>query len=248
MRFRFFLLLLTVTNTSVLCQSVSNVLAAADGDNVRISYVLAGEPTTKYDIRVSYSVDEENYKPIQKMSGDISQQLPGTGKSIIWQAKDELVSFNGFVRFKVELVGLSKDSSKDIAGTNEGRMNTSAIPNAATEPKKWTAENDDFLLTYLSHQKLTGGYKVKVKITPKKDKRVSFSKRSYAVDEGKIIYNLSYALSNGVSVMSNRGDFKKGVDEILDLYFSSNVSLPSENQLVECSLNYAESTSLVFIF
>lgn len=208
MRSIVFLLLLLVTSSQAFCQTVANVLATVDGDNVRINYNLAGEPTMKYDIRISYSVDDESYKPIKKASGDISQQLPGTGKTIIWQAKDELAAFNGFVRFKVELVNEADSSKKEtIAKTR--------VPN------NLMTENEHFRIEFVSAEKTLDGFTVTVIMQSKSNMKSSFTSSSYSIDELNKVYKLASARISGTDVSDNKYQFFSGNKERLELTFEN---------------------------
>lgn len=83
-------------------QSVRNVRATINGNDVIISYDL-NTPTRgqKFDITIKSSKDGFS-NPLLKVSGDIGpEQIAGNGKKIIWEAKEEIGIFKGVVSFEI---------------------------------------------------------------------------------------------------------------------------------------------------
>ena len=83
-------------------QTVSNVNARLNGDNVIISYDLVGaKQGQKFRIVIFSSVD--NFaSPLDLVNGDVGEdQLGGSGKQIIWRAKEQLSVFSGNVTFEI---------------------------------------------------------------------------------------------------------------------------------------------------
>jgi len=83
-------------------QSITNVKATLDGNNVIISYDLkAAVKGQKFDVIIKSSKDGF-VNALSKVTGDLgSGQIAGTGKKIIWEAKEELGVYKGVVSFEI---------------------------------------------------------------------------------------------------------------------------------------------------
>lgn len=95
----FLLCLLTYSSYS---QSITNVNAQLSGDVVNITYNLnADDPNQEFDIRL-YSSHNNFSSPLQLVAGDVGRGVrAGTGKRIVWRARDELGTYSGSIQFEV---------------------------------------------------------------------------------------------------------------------------------------------------
>ena len=83
-------------------QSITNVKATVDENDVIISYDLkASVNGQKFDVIIKSSKDGFA-NPLSKVTGDLgSDQTAGVGKKIIWEAKEELGVYKGVVSFEI---------------------------------------------------------------------------------------------------------------------------------------------------
>lgn len=84
-------------------QSISNQSARVleDNDLVEIKYTLLGQKGEIYNVSVSGSHDNFS-KPLISVTGDVGSGIETGGeKTILWQPKTELESFNGRISFEI---------------------------------------------------------------------------------------------------------------------------------------------------
>lgn len=85
--------------------------AIAGGDRVAITFdITGGQEGQKF--RVSIYGSHNNFSaPLQLVSGDVGEITPGKNKRVEWNAKNELVEFNGNVTFEVRADGIAPVST-----------------------------------------------------------------------------------------------------------------------------------------
>lgn len=83
-------------------QTVKNVQARVDGNQVYISYdLISGTQGQKFNVELRSSIDNFD-KPLTEVSGDVGpDQEAGLGKTIIWNAIGEVGNFSGSVSFEI---------------------------------------------------------------------------------------------------------------------------------------------------
>lgn len=82
-------------------QRIENVKATLENDKVIITYDVTGVTSGQRFKAQLYSSHNNFASPLFRVSGDVGEITPGTGKKIEWDAKSELVTFSGDVTFEV---------------------------------------------------------------------------------------------------------------------------------------------------
>ena len=74
-------------------QNIENLVFRLEGTDIIINYDLLGEVEESYFITV-FSSHNEFSAPIQFVEGDVGENIyPGTGKTVTWDARQELGGF-----------------------------------------------------------------------------------------------------------------------------------------------------------
>ena len=96
------LCLFLLSATLAHAQTVSNVQARVDGNNVIISYDLqAASEGQQFKVEIKSSKDNFT-SPLKEVSGDVGENItPGIAKTVIWNAMKELGKFSGQISFDV---------------------------------------------------------------------------------------------------------------------------------------------------
>jgi HD-GYP domain-containing protein (c-di-GMP phosphodiesterase class II) len=207
-------------------QTISNVTASREADKVVIRYDLTGEKESSYSIKLSYATDQKSYDRTPRLlAGDIGDgQQVGIGKSITWEAKKELGSFQGSLTFKVEIV------SKSIAKT--------AIDSLTVE--------DDFVrIRFVSMEKLLDGFKIKVAMQAKQDFKSNLNTLSYAMDNINKIYKLDMATCNSVDIIKNKYEFNSRIEEYVELTFVNKFVNERGTSIKGFQINYSKGVVIL---
>jgi hypothetical protein len=103
---RLFLALLFCTSfhTLTVGQTVQNVKAVQENEKVHITYDLNDPSGKPYFVKLLMSKDGGTTfgDELKYVSGDVKSTQPGRGKKIIWDAEQEVSSYNGDAVFRVE--------------------------------------------------------------------------------------------------------------------------------------------------
>lgn len=178
------------------CQTVTNVIAKAEGENISISYDLAGNEGESYEVKVTFSRDGGKTfggSP-SRVSGAVNRwEAPGTSKVIVWEAKKELGDYEGSLQFKV--IAMAKAGGAAPASTASKPVSTSG---------SLVAENEDAHVTISSIFNVTEGFKILVKIRAKKEIELGIQTSSQAVDQFGNTYTVTSASADGVSVVGGK--------------------------------------------
>lgn len=84
-------------------QQIENLAFRQDGGNIIITYDLIGNAENIYLITVFSSHDNFS-TPIESVMGDVGVEIsPGTGKTITWDARQELGKYKGNIQFKIHV-------------------------------------------------------------------------------------------------------------------------------------------------
>lgn len=101
------ILLPCLTGVCLICQgqTITNLSAIQQGNEVVVTYQLDGEKGKAYAVTV-YASYNNFTKPLQFVLGDVTPKrvLPGTNKTIRWQVLDELKNFDGNIAFEIRAV------------------------------------------------------------------------------------------------------------------------------------------------
>lgn len=103
-------------NLNCFSQEIRNVKVSQEGTNVLITYDLAGEQA-KYQVSLFYTLDDGKtwQGPLKHVTGDVSEQSPGNGKKIYWNAAVEKSNIEGYIQFKLFAVLADSKISEAIA-------------------------------------------------------------------------------------------------------------------------------------
>jgi hypothetical protein len=94
--------LLILASLGVVAQNINDFSYKRSGSNIEVQYSLSGQPTDKYEVLL-YGSHDNFSNPLKLVSGDVGENInPGTGKSIIWQAQEELGQFKGNFSLKLK--------------------------------------------------------------------------------------------------------------------------------------------------
>ena len=94
-------ILLVATASPTIAQTVQNVRASLDGNNVIIQYDLTGSQGQKFKVEL-YSSSNDYSTPLRMVSGDIGENVtPGSNRRVVWEARKELRIFSGDIQFEI---------------------------------------------------------------------------------------------------------------------------------------------------
>jgi hypothetical protein len=178
-------LLIILTPCLGWCQTVTNVVARSEGEQVQISYDLSGNAGESYEMKISCSRDGGKTFTVTPMNigGAVNRwEAPGNGKSVTWEAKKDLGQFEGDLQFKVIATG--KEGSK--APLQKANVVSSTA--AGSSSGSLSAENSEMTFTIASVFNVNDGFKVFFKIKAKSEIEVGFSPDTKAEDQFGNIY------------------------------------------------------------
>ena len=96
------LLLLLQFTVNCFSQNVQNFSYKIVSTKVEVSYDLVGEVNDVFNIALFSSIDDFQ-RPLQQVSGDVGENIQsGTGKFIIWDARQELGDFKGNISLRLK--------------------------------------------------------------------------------------------------------------------------------------------------
>ncbi len=101
------LIILFLVPLANFAQTVNSVTSKQSGNDIEISYKLAGLASNQtVKVNVYYSVNNSAYVgPLQKVSGDVGEVVKANGdKKLTWNVLSEIGSLNGDTKFKVEVI------------------------------------------------------------------------------------------------------------------------------------------------
>ncbi|MBK5279048.1 MAG: hypothetical protein JJE09_09330, partial [Bacteroidia bacterium] len=80
---------------SLAAQTIDNVKATVNGDDIIITYDLSGKDGQEFKINL-YASNTNFSKPIVKAFGDLGSKIsPGKDKRVVWNAKNEIPEYKG---------------------------------------------------------------------------------------------------------------------------------------------------------
>lgn len=167
--------------TRVSGQSVSNVVARTEGEQVLITYDLAGNVGESYEVKLSCSKDGGKTFSVTptKVSGAVNRwEAPGTAKSITWEAKKDLGEFEGNLQFKVLAAGKGGTTKPVQSAPTYTASNASGSSTGSA-----IAENDDMIFTITGIFNVPDGLKIFFKIKAKREIEVGFTNGTMAQDQ-----------------------------------------------------------------
>lgn len=134
------LLVLCFISFQVLAQRLENIRAEAvnGGERVIITYDLTGASSDqKYNVSV-YSSHNNYSTSLAQLSGDIHDVTPGKNKRIEWNARGEMVEYNGDITFELRADAIAVPLTvKTPTGVKKGKSTTvtysGVIPGESTK-------------------------------------------------------------------------------------------------------------------
>jgi hypothetical protein len=195
----FVLLIGVISATSGFSQTVINVVARAEGEQVLISYDLQGNAGESYEVRLSCSRDGGKSFTVTPaiVSGAVNRwEAPGTAKAIVWEAKKDLGEFEGDLQFKVTATGKG--------GTQTTVQKTSPAPSSATGSGSRTAETDNLTFTIIDVFSVPEGFKITFRIKAKTEIEVGFATGTTAEDHFGNVYTVTASDIEGLGVLQGK--------------------------------------------
>ncbi|MCZ6521933.1 MAG: hypothetical protein O6848_10610, partial [Bacteroidetes bacterium] len=107
-----------------IAQQIENLTFRLEGTEIIINYDLLGEAEESYFITV-FSSQNGFTDPLQFVTGDVGEEIsPGTGKIVIWDARQELGDFRGNLRIRIRARLVPIISFENIPpGLKRGKVN-----------------------------------------------------------------------------------------------------------------------------
>jgi hypothetical protein len=182
-----------------ICQSITNVAAKTDGEQILISYDLAGKTGESYEIRLTCSLNDGKSFDLspEKVTGAVNRwEVAGTAKSITWEARKDLGNFEGDLKFKVE--------AKAKAGSDTQTAASNPINTTTSSTGSRSVENSDINFTITGQQDLMEGLRLNFKVKVKKDCDLGFSRGAIAEDQFGNVYSIISIDLEGVDVLGDK--------------------------------------------
>lgn len=206
-------------------QSVNNVIARAEGEQITISYDLAGNAGESYEVKISCSKDGGKTFPItpNSVNGAVNRwEAPGNSKIITWAAKKDLGEFEGDLQFKVIATG------KGGVSTTPAR--TAMASNNSSSTGSSSAETDQFSFSIVSVFNVPEGFKVVFRIKAKADFEIGLLNTTSAQDQNGNLYSITAGDIEGLGVLNNKSkkfiaNARKDGEMILKIYKMNSASL-----------------------
>lgn len=195
----FVLLIGVISAVNGLSQTVVNVVARAEGEQILISYDLQGNMGESYEVRLACSRDGGKSFTVTptKVSGAVNRwEAPGTAKGIVWEAKKDLGEFEGDLQFKITAIGK--------AGTQTLDQKKNSVSSSSASNGSSTAETDNLTFTILDIFSVTEGFKVLFRIKSKVEIEVGFASGTTAEDHFGNLYTVTASEIDGVSVLQGK--------------------------------------------
>jgi hypothetical protein len=83
-------------------QVVQELSYKIEGDKIRVTYNLKGEPSERYTITLFSSANDFS-SPLQYVTGDVGDDvIPGIGKTILWDARREFSEYKGSIKLTIK--------------------------------------------------------------------------------------------------------------------------------------------------
>lgn len=94
--------ILLFINLDILGQQIKNAKAKISDDIINITFdLISKNPNDKFSIKI-YSSHDNFLKPLNLISGDVGDDIkPGVGKFAVFQAREELGVFSGYIIFEL---------------------------------------------------------------------------------------------------------------------------------------------------
>lgn len=90
------------TASYVKAQNIQNFAFKIEGTKIRATYDLSGEKAERYTITLFSSANDFT-TPLKYVTGDVGEDvIPGTGKTILWDARREFAEFKGSINLKIK--------------------------------------------------------------------------------------------------------------------------------------------------
>ena len=179
-------------------QSVSNVVARSEGEQITISYDLAGNAGESYEVKISCSKDGGKTFSVMpnSVSGAVNRwEAPGTSKVITWAAKKDLGEFEGDLQFKVTASGKGGATvSTQKVSTVTSNSNTGSA----------TAETNELSFTITSVFSVPEGFKILYKIKAKTEIDLGILNSTSAQDHFGNVYTITSADIDGINVLNSK--------------------------------------------
>jgi hypothetical protein len=195
----FILLIGVISSINGFSQTVLNVVARAEGEQVQINYDLQGNPGESYEVRISCSRDGGKSFTVTpaKVSGAVNRwEAPGTTKTIVWEAKKDLGEFEGDLQFKITATGK--------AGTTAIVQKSSTSPSSTSGSGSLTAETDNLTLTITDVFTVPDGFKIMFRIKAKAEIEVGFATGTTAEDHFGNVYTITASDIESLGVLQGK--------------------------------------------
>lgn len=182
-------------------QTVTNVIARAEGEQVQISYDLSGNAGESYDVKISCSRDGGKTFTVTpaSISGAVNRwEAPGNGKVITWEAKKDLGQFEGDLQFKV--IALGKGGT--VSAPQKTVTTSSNSPGSASGSA--VVENNETTFTITGVFVVTDGFKILFKMKAKKEIEVGFSQNTIAEDQLGNLYTIYTSDIESLGVLNGK--------------------------------------------
>lgn len=195
------LVLITLFPLTGLCQAVSNVLARAEGEQIQISYDLAGNAGESYDIKLSCSKDGGKTFTVTPISvtGAVNRwEAPGSSKAITWDAKKDLGEFEGDLQFKVQAMGKGGTSSP------VQKSYSPAVTVAGATTGSLTADTNEMTFTITGVFNVPEGFKILFRIKAKSEMEVGFANNTTVEDQFGNVYTIYSSDIESLGVLNGK--------------------------------------------
>lgn len=196
---KYFVCLLLLFYSSITwSQSVSNVIARTEGEQITISYDLAGNAGESYEVKIACSKDGGKTFAItpSSINGAVNRwEAPGNSKVIMWAAKKDLGEFEGDLQFKVIATG------KGGVSTAPARS-SAGISNSSTGST--TAETDQLSFSIVSVYNVPEGFKVVFRIKAKSEFEIGLLNTCSAQDQNGNLYAITASDIEGLGVLNGK--------------------------------------------
>ena len=107
MKYLTLLLIALFSSSLLIAQKVENVSSSQVGNNIKVTYQISGStPNQLLTVNLYYSINDGTFiGPLQKVSGDVGDNVSGNGiKTIDWNVLSEISALDGNVKFKIDIL------------------------------------------------------------------------------------------------------------------------------------------------
>ncbi|MGE0090627.1 MAG: hypothetical protein AB7S50_14235 [Bacteroidales bacterium] len=173
MKYSAFFILALFPFSLLRAQKVSNVNSLQDGNIIRVTYQVSETiPSQLMKVNLYYSINDGAYiGPLQKVNGDVGDNLSGNGtKTINWDVLSEVSNLEGNVKFKVDIlpkpntqmpVALGKDMKAAVESCvlENNSLTINFILESAIDQEWYFLTNFTFLFDEFGEKKFANSFR-----------------------------------------------------------------------------------------